>query len=92
MCTNIVAKTAVTGSAKSGAGWTRVDEAIVGYDHATHAWVEHSVRLDFCDTHRPDAEHVAVELDLASGRELLKRLAEVIGAAERSESPVVPLR
>ena len=84
MCTNIVAKTAVTGSAKNGDGWARIDEAIVGYDHATHAWVEHTLRLDFWDTRRPDADHVAVELDLASGRELLRRLQEVIGAAERS--------
>ena len=83
MCTNIATTTKITGSAKNGDGWARVDEATIGYDHATHAWVEHTVRLDFRDTRRPDAEHIAVEVDLASGRELLRRLGEVIDAAER---------
>ena len=83
MCTNIATTTKITGSAKNGDGWARVDEATIGYDHATHAWVEHALRLDFWDTRRPDAEHIAVEVDLASGRELLRRLGEVIDAAER---------
>jgi hypothetical protein len=82
MCTNIAVKTHITGSAKSGDGWTHVDEATIGYDHATHLWLEHAVRLDFWNAARPDAGHVAIELDLASGRDLLKRLEEVIAAAE----------
>jgi len=84
MCTNIATKTKITGSAKSGEGWNRVDEATIGYDHATHTWVEHTVRLDFWDSRRPDADHIAVELDLASGRALLQRLEEVLDAAEHS--------
>ena len=82
MCTNIATKMRVTGSVKNADGWASVDEATIGYDHATHLWLEHAVRLDFWNTARPDAGHVAIELDLASGRDLLKRLEEVIAAAE----------
>ena len=85
MCTNIATKTRVKGSAKSCDGWSSIDEATIGYDHAAHTWVEHTVRLDFWDSRRPDAEHIAVELDLASGHELLKRLHEVVDAAEAAE-------
>ncbi len=82
MCTNIATKTRVAGSAKTGSGWLRVDEASVGFDHATHAWVEHAVRIDF--TSVSCADRAAVELDLASGKALLAVLQEVIAAAERS--------
>jgi hypothetical protein len=80
MCTNIATKTRVAGSAKTASGWIAVDEAYVGFDHATHAWVDHAVRIDFSGA----GETVAVELDLASGKALLSRLSEVIAEAERS--------
>jgi hypothetical protein len=84
VCTQIATRIPVTGSAKTGARWAAVNEAIVTYDHATHAWVDHAVRLDFADRDDRAAGTVAVELDLASGRALLAQLAEVIAAAERS--------
>ncbi|HKW78350.1 MAG TPA: DUF6295 family protein [Candidatus Limnocylindria bacterium] len=80
MCTNIATATRIAGSAKTAAGWRTIDEAIVGYDHATHLWTEHAVRLDLVGR----AEGVAVELDLASAKALLARLEEVVSAAERS--------
>lgn len=82
MCTNIATKTAVTGSAKTARGWSRLNEATMSFDHATHLWTEHALRIDFVGT--SDADRVAVELDLESARALLARLEEVIGAAERS--------
>ena len=82
MCTNISAKTPVTGSAKTARGWMSVSEASMSFDHATHLWTEHALRMDFVGT--SDADRVAVELDLASARALLGRLEEVIDAAERS--------
>ena len=81
MCTNIATKTQIAGSAKTAGGWIAVDEAIVGFDHAAHAWVEHAVRLDFTSA---SSETVAVEMDLASGKALLSRLQDVIAAAEQS--------
>lgn len=82
MCTNIATKTRVNGSATSGAGWSSVDEATIGFDHATHLWTEHAVRVDFVSS--KSGERVGVELDLASGRALLRELQEVIAAAEQS--------
>ncbi len=61
--------------------WPR-SEVSVGFDHATHAWVEHAVRIDFTGT--TGADRAAVELDLASGKALLALLQEVIARAERS--------
>ena len=82
MCTNIAAKTAVTGSAMTARGWISVSEATMSFDHATHVWTEHALRMDFVGT--SDADRMAVELDLKSARALLERLGEVVDAAERS--------
>jgi hypothetical protein len=83
MCTNIATKTPITGSAKTASGWTKVTEATMSFDHANHTWVDHALRIDFLDASDEVSDRVAVELDLASGRALMKRLAEVIDAAER---------
>jgi hypothetical protein len=82
VCTNIATKTRITGSAKSGDGWARVDEATIGYDHATHLWLEHTLRLDLWSADAPTSPRASIELDLASARELLRRLEEVIREAE----------
>ena len=82
MCTNIATKTPVTGSAKTARGWSRVNEATMSFDHATHLWTEHALRMDFVGT--IDADRVAVELDLESAKALLGQLGEIIDAAERS--------
>jgi hypothetical protein len=84
MCTNIATKTKITGSAKTASGWVRVSEATMSFDHASHAWLDHALRIDFLDASDEDGERVAVELDLESGRALLKRLEEVIAAAGKS--------
>lgn len=84
MCTMIGTKVSIAGSATSALGWVKVNEAIVGYDHATRTWAEHALRVDFHDTTTPGADHVAIEMDLASGRALVERLQDVIKAAEES--------
>ena len=84
MCTMIGTKVGIAGSAKSPLGWVKVNEAIIGYDHATRTWAEHALRIDLVDSATPDADHVAIEIDLPSGRALVERLQEVIAAAERS--------
>jgi hypothetical protein len=84
MCTNIATRTPVMGSAKTAAGWVKVTEATMSFDHASHTWLDHALRIDFVDADDEKADRVAVELDLASGRALLRRLEEVIDAAEKS--------
>ena len=82
MCTNIAAKTPVTGSAQTARGWIRVSEATMSFDHATHLWTEHALRMDFVGA--SEADRTAVELDLESAKAVLARLGEIIDAAERS--------
>jgi hypothetical protein len=84
MCTNIATKVEIAGSAKTRAGWFQVDQACVGFDHASQVWAEHALRVDLFDSRVSNGEHVALEIDLASGKRLLAELAEVIAAAERS--------
>jgi len=86
MCTMISARLPITGSARSAEGWTDVAEAEISYDHATHLWSEHALRIDFVQQPGSIADRVAVELDLASGRSLVRRLEQIIAAAERSDA------
>ena len=84
MCTMISMKTPVSGSGKGAAGWFPVSQANVGFDHATHAQVEHALLLDFVNPDLGASARVAVELDLASGKALVAQLQAAIMAAERS--------
>jgi hypothetical protein len=84
MCTNIATSTPITGSAKIAGAWVKVNEATMSFDHANHTWVDHALRIDFIEAGDENADRVAVELDLASGKALLARLAQVVEAAEKS--------
>ena len=84
MCTNIATKVRIAGSAKARDRWYAVDEAVIGFDHASQVWAEHALRLDVYASGDESAGHVALEVDLASAKRLLAQLAEVIDAAERS--------
>jgi uncharacterized protein DUF6295 len=84
MCTMISMKTAVTGSGKGAAGWFPVRQANVGYDHATHAQLDHALLLDFVNPDLGAGARIAVELDLASGKALVAQLQAAIAAAEAS--------
>jgi ribosomal protein S3AE len=84
MCTNIATKTSITGSAKIAGRWVNVNQATMSFDHANHTWVDHALRIDFVSGSDAGAERVAVELDLESGKSLLRSLEELIGAAEKS--------
>ena len=87
MCTMISMKTPITGSGKGAAGWFPVSQANVGFDHATHAQVEHALLLDFVNPALGASARVAVELDLASGKALVAQLQAAIAAAELSGVP-----
>ena len=47
MCSYIVEKTAVEGSAKGPNGWMRIDTANVFFDHPFHAPFSHVLGIDF---------------------------------------------
>ena len=88
MCTNIVEKTAISGSGKGREGWFVLSEANVSYDHPYHAPVEHALNIDFVNEAAGPGARVAVELTAESARRLvdailvaLARGAEVEAAA-----------
>jgi hypothetical protein len=84
MCTYIGHTVSVSGAGKGAGGWFRLTEAVVGYDHPSHANDDHAILIDFTNQAAGPSARVAVELDLESGRALLARLAETIDAADAS--------
>jgi hypothetical protein len=77
MCTYIMEKTPVSGSAKGQTGWITIDSAHVYYDHPYHAPLDHSLNIDFVRVAEGSPERIAVELSADSAR----RLVDAINAA-----------
>jgi hypothetical protein len=83
MCTYIVERAEITGSAKGARGWFKLARVNVSYDHPFHAPFEHALNIDFVDSSSGVDERVGVELDLASASELAHA---IIAAAKRAEA------
>ncbi|MYD37043.1 MAG: hypothetical protein F4X20_08620 [Dehalococcoidia bacterium] len=71
MCTWIVQTAEVSGSGKSAGGWIPLTKANVCYDHPAHAFMEHSVNIDFVNENGGMSERVAVEISAESARQLV---------------------
>ncbi len=80
MCSYIVEKTALTGSAKAAGTWTAITTAVVSVDHPSHASLEHALIVDFVATGRPVSERIALELSVASARELISSMQTALDA------------
>ncbi len=94
MCSYIMDKISVFGSAKSGDTWRRIDTAHVYFDHPYDAPLDHALSIDFHNHAAGSRERVAVELSAESARELanailaaLDRGAKEHGEAARGELP-----
>jgi hypothetical protein len=74
MCSYIVEKAALVGSAKGAKGWMRIDTANVYYDHPYHAPLDHALGIDFVCEADGARERVAVELSAASARALVEKI------------------
>ena len=92
MCTYIVEKTAITGSAKGPNGWMKVDTANVYYDHPYHAPLDHSLNIDFVNAAAGGGERVAVELSAESARALVGKILAALesGEAEHAQAGPIP--
>jgi hypothetical protein len=82
MCSYIVEKAKLFGSAKGPNGWMRIDTANVYYDHPFHAPLDHALGIDFINEAEGARERVAVELSAESARELV---AKILAALESGE-------
>jgi hypothetical protein len=74
MCSYIVEKAALIGSAKGPKGWMRIDTANVYYDHPYHAPLDHALGIDFVCEADGGRERVAVELSAESARALVEKI------------------
>jgi hypothetical protein len=87
MCSYIVGKARIFGSAKGPNGWTRVDTAHVYYDHPFHAPLDHALGIDFINERDGAKERVAVELSAESARELVRTILAALESGEAEHGP-----
>jgi Family of unknown function (DUF6295) len=83
MCSYIVQKTSLVGSAKGPKGWMTIDTAHVYFDHPYHAPLDHALGIDFVNMKEGGLERVAVELSAESARALVKQILAALENGER---------
>ena len=72
MCSYIVEKAALVGSAKGRKGWMRIDTANVYFDHPYYSTLDHVLAIDFTNEGEGGRDRVAVELSANSARALVE--------------------
>lgn len=87
MCTGIVAKAAVFGSARGVQGWFPLTQANVSFDHPDHTFLEHAINIDFVNEQLGPSARVAVELSAESARALVKAILAALETGERQGLP-----
>lgn len=87
MCSYIVEKLAVFGSAKGGDEWRRIDTAHVYFDHPYDAPLDHALSVDFLNHAAGSRDRVAIELSAQSARDLAHAILAALdrGAKEHGE-------
>jgi len=82
MCSYIVGKAKLLGSAKGPKGWMRIDTANVYFDHPFHAPLDHALGIDFINAADGGHERVAIELSAQSARELVNEILAALQSGE----------
>jgi len=85
MCSYIIEKTAVSGSAKGPNGWMRIDTANVYFEHPYHAPFSNALAIDFVCEADGAPERVAVELSADSARALVKSILAALASREAAQ-------
>jgi len=78
MCTYLTEKIESSGSAKWAAGWFKVTDASVYFDHPVHAPYGHTLNIDFLAPAQGPSARVAVELTAETARALMKAIEAVL--------------
>jgi len=82
MCTYLTVKTSVDASAKGpGGAWFRAREAVVYFDHPSHAMAEHTLNIDFPVPGSANGERIALELTAQSARDLVAAINASLASA-----------
>ncbi|MCE2462962.1 MAG: hypothetical protein J4F46_03475 [Dehalococcoidia bacterium] len=87
MCTWIVEKADISGSAKGPNGWFPVTRANVCYDHPSHAFLEHSLNIDFVNEELGTGARVAVEMSAESARSLVRAILAALETGDGQHQP-----
>ena len=74
MCTWIIEKVEMYGSAKGADGWFRLNQANVYYDYPFDAPLDHALIIDFVADPMKPGNRVAVEMSADSARRLIKSI------------------
>ena len=90
MCSYIVEKAALYGSAKGANGWMRIDTANVYYDHPFHTPLDHALAIDFVNEKEGAQERVAVELSAESARALVDKILAALNQGEATHGVAAP--
>lgn len=90
MCTMIAHRAPIAGSGKGPAGWFNLDQVYIGYDHPFHVPLDHALTIDFVNEAAGPEARTAVELDLASARDLAQRILAAVAEAEAYEAGATP--
>ncbi len=86
MCSYIVEKAKIFGSAKGPKGWMTVDAANVYYDHPYHAPLDHALSIDFVCEADGARDRVAVELSADSARELVAKILAALATGDAAHA------
>jgi hypothetical protein len=89
MCSYIVEKTRLVGSAKGPSGWMRVDTANVYFDHPYHAPLDHALGIDFVCEADGGRERVAVELSRESALALIESIKAALDSGDVAHARTV---
>jgi hypothetical protein len=86
MCSYIVEKAALVGSAKGRKGWMRIDTANVYFDHPYHSTLDHVLAIDFTNEGEGGRDRVAIELSAQSARALVDRILAALATGEAAHA------
>jgi hypothetical protein len=82
MCSYIVEKAKLMGSAKGTNGWMRIDTANVYYVHPFHSTLDHVLGIDFTNEADGGRERVALDLSADSARLLVEKILAALASGE----------
>ena len=82
MCTLIAEQIEIEGSGKGKAGWFKLGQAYVSYDHPFDLSLDHALNIDFVNEAQGTGARVAVELSPAAARDLVRSIQAVLDQAE----------
>jgi hypothetical protein len=86
MCSYIVEKAPLVGSAKGRKGWMRIDTANVYFDHPYYSTLDHVLAIDFTNEGEGGRDRVAIELSADSARALVERILAALASGEAAHA------